>query len=497
VIREDVGDALRLAASPTLERIRRDRRRVPERFAPLFDCIEEHVLDADFGAEAAWARSGVSRRARFPLEITLASYLEELRVATAGRLLELGSGRLPTGRAALAVGLSGYRTWRAAYRRCTGELPELVRLPERLDPGFDDPTWHHARQGTLSLDDVRFLLSRLWSLGSGTAAAPPGGRALPSVWPPGGGRGEISDAEAREALQRAAAEPRQRLLRDAEGLPTNVVKVLEVLTESLFDPGFSVDGCRRRAEVTETGISTRVCFYFGDTLAVLTEKLRVEVAMRLVGDLRFKIERIAEAVGFSPRHLLRACRRRVGASASEVRKTLQRTAEEPEYRLWCRAGRSALSRADVLALEGFLRGLHPEALAPASALAVRSDVDPSRVADVLDLYRSMPSHGTETSRKLGEVLRTHPRYSAAHWYCHWIRDRLGRGSLDAAWEDWQAANRDLAQLLEQPREQRLELVREVRRFQTDSFLWLLVDCVEARLFHDGVESEHFADLAHV
>ncbi|MEE8526595.1 MAG: hypothetical protein V3T72_21880, partial [Thermoanaerobaculia bacterium] len=396
----------------------------------------------------------------------------------------------------MAVGLAGYRSWRNAYRRCTGENPELGRLPERLSPDFDNPTWHHARRGAVSVDDVRVLLSRLRGLDTGTVVAPRGDQATPD----GGrtaddGRGEISDAEARTALRRAAAETRERLLADAEGLPSNVVKVLEDLADNLFDPDFSVDGCRQRAKVTETAISTRVGFYLGDTLPVRLEKLRVEIAMRLVGDFRFKIEQIAEKVGCSPRRFLRACHRRAGASAGEVRKTLKAAAGDPDYQLWCRAGRGTLSRASVLKLEDFLRRLLPEMLVPAGSLAIRSDVDPRRVADVLQLCRAVGDREPEALRTLDDALRTHPDYSAAHWYGHWVRDRLGHESLDAAWEDWQTANRDLAQLLEQPREQRLELVREVRKFQTDAFLWLLVDCVEVRLFHDGAESEHYADLA--
>jgi transcriptional regulator GlxA family with amidase domain/tetratricopeptide (TPR) repeat protein len=491
VIREQVGDALRLAAAVTVERIRQDRRRAGESFAPLFRCIEEHVFDADFGAAAAWSRSGVGRGAAFPLDVPLASYLDELRVDTARRMLELGGGRIPAGRAAVAVGLSDYRTWSRTFRRCTGESPKLVRRPDRLDPDFDDRTWHHAWHGTLSVAEVRWLLQRLRRPEAAAPGPPPGLRSCAGM------SGTLTEAEAREAVEQAAAGIRQRLLDDAEGLPDAIVEVLEDLAEHLFDPDFSGSACRERTGVSDTALTTRVSFYLGDSLLVLVEKLRVEVAMRLAGDLRFEIARVAEAVGWSPRTLLNACNRRAGAPAGEVRRTLRRTASHPDYRLWCKAGRGALAPADVLALEDLLRRLHPEELvpAPAMSLAVRTDVDPRRVASVLELYRAVPQSEVGALRKLDDVFRTHPEYSAAHWYVHWVRDRLGRQALDGAWEDWRVANRDLEELLRQPRSQRVGLVRDVRRFQTDAFLWLLVDCVDVRLFHDGAESEHYADLA--
>ncbi len=489
MIREDVADVLRLAAVETYERLRRDRRQAPEDFAPLFRCLEAHLFDRDFGAQVAWSRSGVSR-APFPLDAPLAVYLEKLRVDTARRMLELGDGRLPAGRIAAAVGLAGYRTWRRTFRRRTGENPPLIRRPERLEPEFDDLGWHHAWRGTLSVDDVRVLLKRLRHLGSRGVSPKAHGPTPP------GRRGEISMEDARATLEEAAVPSRKRLLAEVEGLPDSIRIVLEYLVENLFDPGFSVAKCRERTGVPDTAISSRIRFYLGDSLIDLLNKCRVETAMRLAADLRFKVDRIAEEVGWSFRRLIRKCERHAGATVGEVRKTLAKSSRDPVYRLWCRAGLGVLSPADKLALEDFLRQLHPQVLAPsAGSLAVRTDVEPRRVAEVLELYRAIPDVETAALEALDRALRTHSDYSTAHWYCHWIRDRLGRASLDGAWEDWLTVNQDLEELLRQPEDQRAELVREVRKFQTDAFLWLLVDCVEVRLFHDCAESEHFADLA--
>jgi hypothetical protein len=81
----------------------------------------------------------------------------------------------------------------------------------------------------MSAEDVRVLLRRLRRLGSETAAQP----ATPGVGrTPENGLGEmISEEEARAALERAAAEPRRRLRRRAEGLPDSVVKVVGDVAE--------------------------------------------------------------------------------------------------------------------------------------------------------------------------------------------------------------------------------------------------------------------------
>ena len=121
---------------------------------------------------------------------------------------------------------------------------------------------------------------------------------------------------------------------------------------------------------------------------------------------------------------------------------------------------------------------------------MRRDVDVSDVEAVLELERSTVALAT-----LERVFTTHPMFSAARWYVHWVRGRLGRVDLTYAWMEWEAANRRLAELLKLPAAERLGVVAGEEDCQSDAFLWLLVDCVGARLFHDAAESEHFADLA--
>lgn len=354
MIREEVEEAFRLAAEETLARIRQDRRRHAEHFAPLFRCIEERLFDPGFGVEVARRTSG-ARRLTPPLGKSLAVYLDEHRLATANRIVELGAGRVPTGRAAAAAGFADYLTWRRTVERCTGERPALVRLPARLRPDLDDVTWHRVYRGELSPDDSRVLLRCLRRLYPGVVdGALPAARPLPQGAPTSisaGRCGGISVAEAEKALERTAVEPRRRLDRDAEVLPRDLARVLAIVAEDLFYPDLTVNACRRRLRIRDASVTTRVRFYLGDTLADLIEKRRIETAVRLLADRRFTIERISEAVGLSCQRFLRKFKLRTGTCPSRVRATLLETSGSPGLQVVAprrerraRARRSAGSR---------------------------------------------------------------------------------------------------------------------------------------------------------
>ncbi len=492
---EAVADVFRLAAIETLERLRQDWEPLPAVFAPLLLVIEKHIFSHGFGASTARRLAGVGRL-ELPLGKPLSAYLDELRVCTATRMLELAGGRIPSGRIAAAVGFATYQTWCRALLRCTGEVPRLVRLPAALSLELDNLTWHRASRAELSPTDARALLRRLGRLYPAAAdlaepsaqlLATAGSRPIPEVR-----YGGISEAEAGRALERAARVPLRRLHHAAEGLPQDPARVLADTAANLFDPALSVESCRRRTGVRDTGISTKILFFIGDTVADVIEKRRIETAVHLLGDRRFTIERISEAVGLSYRRFVRIFKKRCGAQPSQVRKTLLASCGHPAYALWCRAESGELSATEAAALAAHLRALCPPAGDDRETLAVRADVDPRRVGEIVSLVGSVQRRERPT---LDGVLRTHPDYAAAHWYVHWIRDRLGRASLYSAWEDWQTADRTLCRLLQSSRERRAEIARWDRACQTDAFLYLLVDCAFVRLFHDAAESEHYADLA--
>jgi AraC-like DNA-binding protein len=497
MIREYFARLFRLAWAETREGIRQDRERCPKRFAPLFRAIEEQLFEPGFNVQAARRQSGILQ-ATPPLGRPLSSYLAELRIKTAQRMFELADGRIPTGRIAAAVGMGSYLTWRRTFRRFTGEWPPLIHLPDRLPLRFDDVSWHHACRGGFSQGDTQTLIERLRRLypqGWGNDPLPAQFPSLDDLtYRPGTKCGGISDSEARSAVLRAAEEPLLLLELNAKGLPEDLGKVLADVAKHLFDPALEIGPCRERAGVRDTSVTTRLSFFLGDTFADLVERRRIETAVGLIADRRFTLDRLAEEIGMSYRSFSRVFPKRTGANGSDIRKTLLATADHTAYDLWSRAEGCGLTRVELRTLIAYLRGLHSENQHRAAQLAVRADVDPRRVEEVLQFDQAIV-RDSAAAAKLESLIQTHPRYSAAHWYVHWIRDRLGQQTVDSAWIEWQQANRDLGDLLAVPRDQRSERLREDRRFHREAFLWLLVDCVSVRLFQDVTESEHFADLA--
>ena len=490
---DEVAEPFRLAAEETFERIRRDFESLPATFAPLLVCIEKRLFIPGFCAQEA-RRLGCLGKLEPPLGQPLTAYLDEQRIRTAVAILERAGERIATGRAAREVGITSYRAYRRAYRRWCGESPRLVRSPVRLEHRFDHLSWHRAWCGELT-QAGRTLGRRLCRLyPSAFFGGAPGAELLVDGESVVADTYGVSESEAQQALERAAEESLRRLQRDAESLPPDLARVFQGVAERLFDPALSVGAARECAGLRDTGLTTKVRFFTGDTLADVIEKRRIEVAVALLADQRLTIDRISEGVGMSYRRFCRVFKLRTAAQPSHVRKTLRLTSGHAAFRLWHRAESGTLSLTEARQLGGHLRALCPEAfedIEPAS-LTVRTDINPQRVAEVIRLSTAVAQEARAT---LDEVLRTHPDYSAAHWYSHWIHARLGRGTLDSAWASWQAADRDLRALLEVPLEQRADRVRQDPSFHRDAFFWLLVDCAFTRLFHDAAESEHFIDLA--
>jgi hypothetical protein len=133
-----------------------------------------------------------------------------------------------------------------------------------------------------------------------------------------------------------------------------------------------------------------------------------------------------------------------------------------------------------------------DAVPDVPSLVVRHDVDLESVEELVGFAVDLDLAWSSLDR----VFRTHSDYAAAHWYTGWIRDRLGHADIQTAWPAWQRANFDLRELLAWRPDRRLEIVRQrPRSFQSDVFVWLLIDCVCVRLLEDAGEAEHFTDLA--
>jgi AraC-like DNA-binding protein/tetratricopeptide (TPR) repeat protein len=514
--REVLDRAFRLAVKETGERIRQDWRDLPQYFAPLAPVIAEHFFEAGFTVEKARIMSGVDE-GNPPLDSTclggsgrpdeeppgLAAYITACRVYTALRILELTGGRIPTGRVAAAVGLRTHPTWCGAVRRVTGKKPPpLVRLEAQLEPRFDQLTLHLAYRRQLSPEAAAMLLERLWRRDPGALAGPPpAARDLPFVPPnaPAPRGGGISEAAAARARERAAEAPRERLRKDSANLPDcadDCGEVLLYVAEHLFDEDLKGTTIRERLDISDHGITSQVLFYLGHSLAHTTERLRVEAALSMVADCRFILGRIGEELGMSPDRATKAFKRRTGVEPKAVRATAAATAGHESRRLWLAVESGQLDRAQLRWVAGYLRGLQPKVFAGfvAQPLAVRRDVDAQRVQSVVMVQGALEPDSEERKQQ-DKMVTTHQDYSVDHWYVHWVRDRLGGTDLRAAWAEWQVANRRLGKLLELSPAERLEEVRRDPECQSDAFLWLLVDCVAVRLFHDAAESEHFADLA--
>ena len=397
-MRDEVAGTLRTAAAETLERIRREWEEFPETFAPLLACLEKRLFDSGFSIEEARRLTRLEHDP--PLGRSLKSYLDEQRIQTAVAILERGDGRIPTGRAAKAVGIPSYLTYRRTFKRCRGEWPVLVHFPTLLEPRFDNLTWHRACQGTLAGAgrDLGRRLSRLYP--SAFAGGVPRAALLPvGEMAPIRSRG-ITDAEAQAALVRASREPVERL-RDTEDLPPELAKVFNLVADRLYDPDLSVDAVREQTGVFDSGITTKSRFFTGETLAEAIEKRRVETAVTLLGDPRFTIDRISEAVGMSYQRFSRAFQARTGAKPSEVQGTLKTTSGHAAYRLWRRAESSELSLTEARELGGHLRALCPEALEDLepTPLSVRADVDPRRVAEVIQLSGAVEQPSPRDARR--------------------------------------------------------------------------------------------------
>ncbi len=496
ILQAAVDDVFRRASVAALDRIRCDRERAPSHHGAFYATIERELFSSEFDPEAAWRDAGDT--ADPLLDASPGAYIEELRTRTALRMLEIGDGRIPTGRAALVVGLGSYLAFRRACERWIGGVPEMVRFAPHLHPRFDPLSWHRAQGGDFA-SGARSLgvrLRRLYPtvLDPATAATAAGTAGPQRQLEVAKACAVTSGSDLEQALERAGRRPRQRLRQRAQGLPREIVRVLADIADHLFDPDLSVDVCRRRLGLRDTALTTKVRFFVGDTLADGIEKRRIETALALVADERWTIEQVSEAVGLSYRRFCRAFKRRTGATPSQVRKTLRRSTGDPAFDLWCRAEHGELASSEVRQLAETLRALAPEAIAEPEPqqLAVRRDVDPRRVEEVIRLVTGVDPGA---QRLLHRMLRTHADSSAAHWYVHWVHQRLGRATLEQSWVDWQSANRRLIELLAAPKERRPSVVAADPKYHGDAFFWLLVDSATVRLMQDAVESEHYVDLA--
>lgn len=464
-------------AEATLERLRQDvEERVPEKFRPLFEYVRKHLWDPNLTVERAARESGASARVSSFLGTTLKPYYTAARIETAERMLD--DGTVLTSRVAAAVGIPEYSTFRDTYRRLVGRYPRIIRRPPRLAPDFNAVTWAWLVHGELNDDDSVLLAKKLAN----------GLRVFEGLQP----------------IDHARQTARQRVIKDAERLRSrdrSLASLLDFAADNLFEESFSVREAYATTGIQDSSASSRLGYYLGDALADYVGRRQLEVAAWLLGEPGFSLEKIAEAAGISRDSFRRSLIRRTGLTASQIRDAVEKQYKNVQYDTWLRVGRQSASDNDVALVDRLLQSLGCDPLGGTPKLAVRSNVEPKKAREVVELvsvvgpYEEGSQQENPQREIMERVLSTHPDYAAAFWYTHWVRDRLDESDVATAWRRWEDANRNLRQLLRYPESERAEIIRSKSVYQSEAFIWLLTDCVLDRLFVDVAESEHFADLA--
>ena len=162
--RDRADDALRKAAAPTLERIRKDAEieGLPVQVRRLLVHFRGHLFDLLLTVTKARKDLGigdnsVSTEFRSWLGWTPSQYLRRRRLETAARML--AATDLPERRIARAVGFTSYDAFASGYKAWTGKAPSQDR--KHAAPEIDPPSWHRILHGELTLEEARLLIAEL------------------------------------------------------------------------------------------------------------------------------------------------------------------------------------------------------------------------------------------------------------------------------------------------------------------------------------------------
>jgi AraC-like DNA-binding protein/tetratricopeptide (TPR) repeat protein len=162
--RDRADDALRKAAAPTLERIRKDAEieDLPVQVRRLLVHFSGHLFDLLLTVTKARKDLGigdnsVSTEFRSWLGWTPSQYLRRRRLETAARML--AATDLPERRIARAVGFTSYDAFASGYKAWTGKAPSQDR--KHAAPEIDPPSWHRILHGELTLEEARLLIAEL------------------------------------------------------------------------------------------------------------------------------------------------------------------------------------------------------------------------------------------------------------------------------------------------------------------------------------------------
>ncbi len=173
-LRDQAEDALRRAATPAYERIRRDLEieGLPDPVRRFLAYYREHLFDPDLNVSAARREleirdNSVSTEFGSWLGCTPSHYLRQRRLETAARML--AETDLEEQRIGRAVGFNRYETFYKLYKSWTGMAPSR----DRDDPAspLDLPSWHRVFRGELAPEEAEQLLAELHRVYPEAAAA--------------------------------------------------------------------------------------------------------------------------------------------------------------------------------------------------------------------------------------------------------------------------------------------------------------------------------------
>lgn len=157
-----------MAAAPTFERIRRDKKRAPVQLQPLLAYLEDHLFDPDLDANQLKRACGVRDNSlpiyfHHALSLPPYAYIEDCRLEVACRLLR--DTDLKVWQIAQLLGYSTLQVFSRAFDRWSGLRPSVFRRRSRLesqDSGNGDrgsAREAHAESSVICLTTLRKAVS--------------------------------------------------------------------------------------------------------------------------------------------------------------------------------------------------------------------------------------------------------------------------------------------------------------------------------------------------
>ena len=122
----------------------------------------------------------------------------------------------------------------------------------------------------------------------------------------------------------------ERLRRDKERTSGIIRTMLEHLEHALFEPSLSVQTWKRACNIRDNSIAIRFHQTLGVPPRTYIERLRLDVASKLLSESRLRVWQIAELLGFSSLGVFsRAFRRCAGIGPKEYRRRAQTGGSSP------------------------------------------------------------------------------------------------------------------------------------------------------------------------